>query len=231
MNAGTDYNHWLPELMACPLFEDTTGEDILLFLKTTSPTISFYSKEQMIFSAGQEITAFGVFLNTIPKMNIQICRDRWQSPRYYCPGWLFAELPAFSEDNKIPFDVYARNDCYILFITPAQLFARDVEARIVLRIQQNLIRLLARKAKLLKRCRIFYEQIDITDGLYRFLKRECQIQKSRIISMPVETDELAEILLIEEADVTEALQELEDKGLLARNPDGTLILEDMKQEE
>lgn len=231
MNAGTEYDNWLPELMACPLFEDTKEEDILLFLETISPVINYYSEGQIIFSAGQEIATFGVFLNTVPRMIIRTCRDRWQSPRYYCPGWLFAELPAFSEDNKIPFDVYARNDCYILFITPAQLFEADVEDRIAIRIQQNLIRLLARKARLLKRCRVFYEQVEIAEGLYRFFKRECQIQKSQIISMPVETDELAEILMIEEADVTEALQKLVDRGVLSRNSDGTLMLEDMKLEE
>lgn len=221
-----DWNEWRKELSVCPLFENMSAEQIMLFLNAVKPRIEYFGKDSRIFYMGQNITAFGIFLNSDPKTEPEKCTEKWRSPNYYHPGWLFAELPAFSEDNRIPFDVFAPCACFILFIDVQAFFCRNMEQDIFCRIQENMIRLLARKSRVLKRCRIFYERKNLTEGLYGMLKKDSVINRNRCFEKSFSLEELAEVIQCEKEELILAWKILENLELIEEQPSGKVLLKE-----
>lgn len=219
-NEENCWEKWIEELKVCPLFEDMEPEEILSFLEEVKPRITYFKKGQQMFKAGRPITEFGIFLNTEPRIEPKKCMEKWRSPNYFRPGWLFAELPTFSDIDRMPRDVFSEADCFVMFIEGQAFTGYSGSFRIYRILQRNMQGILARKCRVQKRSRAFFERKEISDGLYDCLLMDKKASGQDTFYESFSVEELAQLLMCSQRELKQAYDELAKKQLIVRTSTG-----------
>jgi hypothetical protein len=217
-----DYEKWLPELKACPIFDDLSDEEIVRSLEELAPKIVHFAKGDYVLKKGEEILGFGVFLNSVPPQETVRRKQKWRYPAVRTPGWIFAELPGFSDKHSAAFDFIAPVECYIMFIDADRFVGYCKENN---RAHQLLVRnqfgVYARKCIALKRARRFFALGDITENVALALWD--QMNAGSCVFIPDrDKEELAEMMMIDEARIAAAYEKLAGQGIIAENADGEI---------
>lgn len=223
-NEKSYWIRWMNELRVCPLFEGMDQEGILSFLDEVSPRLTYFKKNQQMFKAGRPITAFGIFLNSEPKIEPKKCIEKWRSPNYFRPGWVFAELPAFSDENRMPRNVFSETDCFVIFIEAEAFTGYNGNINIYKILQRNMIGILARKSRVLKRSRAFFEFKEMSQGLLEFLVMEKITKRQDTFHESFSIEELAQVLMCSEKQIENAYDDLERQNLIIRTSTGEIQL-------
>lgn len=221
-----DWVKWMEELQVCPLFDGMTQKEILSFLDEVKPRLTYFKKGQQMFKAGQQVTAFGIFLNAEPGIEPKKCIEKWRSPNYFRPGWVFAELPAFSDIDRMPRDVFSEENCFVMFIEAEAFTGYSGSFRIYRTLQRNMLGILARKCRVLKRSRAFFELKEMSEGLYDCLLRDKKTKGQDTFFESLSIEELAQILMCSEQELKQAYDELEKKQLIVRTSSGAVRLKE-----
>jgi hypothetical protein len=214
-----DYERWLPELFVCPIFDGLTGEEIVSVLTDIAPEIIHYQKGDIILARGEPLRGFGVFLNTNPPQKPVRRKEKWRYPGVAKPGWIFAELPAFSDKPISVHHFPAPAECYVMFINADRfVFCQGENQKIHQQIIRNQFGVFARKCIALKRARQFFALGDIAENLAAFLRDEAQGAAPFLPRRDAE--ELAEMMMVDEAEIEAAYEKLIRQGRIIREENG-----------
>jgi hypothetical protein len=215
------YEKWLPEIEVCPIFDNLSRDEILAVLNELKPEVAHFQKDEAFLIKDQPKRGFGVFLNTVPPQGPRRRNEQWRYPGPFTPGWIFAELPGFSDAPVNFFTSPAPEECYILFIDADRFVGycreNDPKHQLVIRNQYGVF---ARKCIALKRARRFFVLGDLNENLAIFLCDQKKETASDRFVPDRDPEELAEMMMIEEDRVQAAYRDLEDKGLIKREEGG-----------
>jgi hypothetical protein len=225
--AENNYEKWLPELQACPIFDDLTGDEIVHALNELAPVIGHYQKGEEAMKAGEKQKGFCVFLNTVPPKTPVRRKEKWRYPGLCTPGWIFAELPGFSDSDIIMRTFRVPAECYIMFIDADRFVGycekNDRVHRLLIR---NQFGVFARKCIALKRAHRFFNLGDVTENVALFLCDEMKENKSAQFIPHRDNEELAEMMLIEKDAIDAAYDTLTAQKYIAIQNDGKVVILD-----
>jgi hypothetical protein len=222
-----DYARWLPELKACPIFDDLTDDEIVSTLQALAPETVHFQIGEAIHTKGEAMRGFGVFLNSVPKQTPVRRTEKWRYPGVHTPGWIFAELPGFSDNHIAVFTSVAPIECDIMFIDADRFvgYCEDNSRahRLVIR---NQFGVYARKCIALKRARRFFVLGDVTENVALFLWDHMTASGAAQFLPERDGEELAEMMMVDEEKILAAYQELERKGIITKAADSTVTIVD-----
>jgi hypothetical protein len=225
MEERMDYKKWLPELKACPIFDDLHDSEIVSSLEELAPEIVHFQKDDAILTKNEAMRGFGVFLNSVPPQQPVRRKEKWRYPGVCTPGWIFAELPGFSDKHVAAFTFKAPVECHIMFIDADRFVGYCTENT---RAHQLLIRnqfgVYARKCIALKRARRFFALGDVIENVALFLWDQMNATGAPQFLPERDAEELAEMMMIDEEKILAAYKELADKGIIAQADDGAVSI-------
>jgi hypothetical protein len=221
-----DYEQWLGELKACPIFDDLSDDEILRSLEELAPRVTLFKQGEPVFKKDEPIPGFGVFLNSVPPQAPARRKEKWRYPGPWTPGWIFAELPGFF-DKRAAFSVDAPCECHIMFIDADRFvsYCKD-NSRAHQLLIRNQFGVYARKCIALKRARRFFRLCDVTENVALFLWDQTNARGAAVFTPERDDEELAEMMMIGEAQIAEAYQNLCGANIISRDAEGKVAILD-----
>lgn len=197
------------------LFHGCSPSDVERMLEYLEYTTRTYPKDAIIYSRGSTLSEIGLVLSG----SVQIESDDIWGNRSILSvvgqGSIFAEAYACVPNEPLMVNVVANDDCEILFIRAAKIFAAGDSAHAVHnRFIQNLIVVCAKKNLELSQ-RIFHTSSKTIRGrLMSYFSQQVSLQKSDRISIPFDRQQLADYLGVDRSALSKELGKMKRDGLL-----------------
>lgn len=202
-------------LAQTPLFHGIEPEDITAMLGCLHAREQSFSKGQLIYAAGECVTAMGMVLEG----SVSIQRDDfWGNTSVMAsvqPGQMFAETYSCIPNEPLMVSVMAEKPCTVLFLeTPHMLQMCSNQCGFHQRLVQNLLGISAQKNLALSRKIAYTTAKTIRGRLLTYLSAQAAEHKSPAFSIPFNRQQLADYLNVERSALSNELSKMQRDGLL-----------------
>ncbi len=211
MNNYIDYK----ELARMRLFFGIEPEEIGGLLGCVSARRSSYSKNDLIVEEGSYVSDFGVILSGHARSVKWDASGKVTIITYLEKGGEIGALLAASPERKSSVYVQAVDDVSVLLIPYDRLLARCAAAcqkhETLLR---NFISIVAEKGLMLHERMSCLLKPSVRDKVLMYLSREARERQSRMFSIPLNRNEMAEYLNVERSALSRELSAMKRDGLI-----------------
>jgi CRP-like cAMP-binding protein len=202
-------------LSAIPFFKGCSAADIEKMSHCLAMHRKEYKKGEAILLSGSLVKELGIVLSG--KAEIQSI-DLWGNKSVLSivePGEIFAEAYACLSNQPLLVDVFAEENCDILFVSTEKLFAPCqapcASHKILIK---NLLVICAAKNVALSNRMFDMSSKTIRGRLDSYFSRQITIQGSNDISIPFDRQQLADYLGIDRSALSKELGKMKSEGLL-----------------
>jgi len=188
---------------------------MLAILRCFSVRVKKYSKNEIIFLAGEKIGRVGIILTG----KVNIIKEDYEGNRSiiaeFQAGNLFGEAFSFADAENITVTVISSIDSEILFIDANKIFticpsACAYHSRLI----RNMLEIISAKNILLNEKIDVISKRTIRNRLLTFLQLQSQKYTSNSFSIPFNRQELADYLCVDRSALSAELSKLQSEGLL-----------------
>ena len=174
-----------------------------------------FEKGEVILPAGQTTERMGLVLSGSVTVE---SNDLWGNRTilsHVGPGQFFAETYAFLEDEPMPVDVVANEDCRILFVRIAVLRTlRPAEAAWMTRLTNNLLTISAHKNLTLSGRSFHTAPKSIRGRVMAYLNSVSLQKHSTSFDIPFDRQQLADYLNVERTALSKELGKMKAEGII-----------------
>jgi CRP-like cAMP-binding protein len=202
-------------LARCPLFDGLGSKAIGALLECLSPVRRSYEKNSLALAEGEPCAAAGVVLSGL----FRIVRDDYWGNRTIVaqiePGGLFGEAFAAGGVQKMPLSVMAAEKSEALLFDLDRILRPCASACAFHRgLIKNMVSLLARKnIALIEKIEHLTQRSTRAKAL-SYLSSVAKQQKSSVLEIPFNRQELADYLAVERSALSAELCRMRGEGLL-----------------
>jgi len=200
------------------LFFGIPVEDVEHMITCLDGKKKIYHAAQTVWRAGEKITQVGIILSG--KVYLESC-DFWGNKSIiteYVSGNSFGEAYALAKNDCQVFDAVAKEDSEILFLDIARLTSPCQKAcsghKLLI---ENLLSTVATKARELSDKMNHICKRTTREKLISYLSGEARKQRSPIIHIPFNRQELADYLSVERCAMSKELHKMKRDGLIDFN--------------
>lgn len=202
-------------LTSTPLFRGMEPQDISSMLGCLRAREQCFSKGQVIYQAGDCVTAMGMVLEGV----VRIQRDDfWGNTSILSvlqPGQMFAETYACVPYEPLMVSVVAEQSSTVLFLeTPRMLQVCSNGCTFHQKLVENLLMISAEKNLALSRKIACTTAKTIRGRLLTYLSHQAQRQQSASFQIPFQRQQLADYLNVERSALSNELSKMQRDGLL-----------------
>lgn len=197
------------------LFSDMKDDEILKALQCLKGNIKKYTKDDVIFLAGDEINRFGIVLSgsiLVTKNDIMGNRNILTS---ISQSGMFAETFVLSNIKHIPVTVICDDNCEILFLEFNTLTNTcesncDFHNTLI----KNMLSILANKNLLLNSKIEMLSAKTTREKLMAYFNIQISRTNSNRFKIPFNRDELADFLNLNRSSMSRELSKMRDEGII-----------------
>lgn len=202
-------------LTTTPLFRGMEPQDISSMLGCLRARQQSFAKGQVIYQAGDCVTAMGMVLEGV----VRIQRDDfWGNTSILSvlqPGQMFAETYACVPHEPLMVSVVAEQPSTVLFLeTPRMLQVCSNGCTFHQKLVENLLMISAEKNLSLSRKIACTTAKTIRGRLLTYLSHQAQRQQSASFQIPFQRQQLADYLNVERSALSNELSKMQRDGLL-----------------
>lgn len=200
------------------LFYGIREEEIESLLKCLSATTKKYTKNQFVFSLGENIDSVGIVLSG----SVHIVKeDFWGNSSILSkvvPGQVFGETFASMQTKELGVNVVAQEETEVLLLNVRGIITIcSANCEFHTRLVRNMLFVLAEKNYLLTRKMEHMTQRTTREKLLSYLSDESQKNVSSVFEIPFNRQQLADYLSVERSAMSNELSKLRDEGILEFN--------------
>ena len=198
---------------SCRLFQ---GIDTSIFTQLLNDAQAFektYKEGSYLYTYGDELNHIGIVLDGVVQIIKRDYLGNITILGHFSTYDLFGESFAFSS-QKLQVDIYAEQDCHILWLPIKQLLAlpqKSDEYQIILK---NLMMILSNKYLYLTRRIDVISQRSTKEKLLTYLYQQKQLQQQNIITIPLNRQQLADYLCVDRSALSYVLSQMKKEGIL-----------------
>ena len=198
---------------SCRLFQ---GIDTSIFTQLLNDAQAFektYKEGSYLYTYGDELNHIGIVLDGVVQIIKRDYLGNITILGHFSTYDLFGESFAFSS-QKLQVDIYAEQDCHILWLPIKQLLAlpqKSDEYQIILK---NLMMILSNKNLYLTRRIDVISQRSTKEKLLTYLYQQKQLQQQNIITIPLNRQQLADYLCVDRSALSYVLSQMKKEGIL-----------------
>jgi CRP-like cAMP-binding protein len=206
---------YLKGLEPVTLFKGISRDDLKSLLHCLGAKAAHYSKNDIIFMAGDRIGSLGIVLSG----QVQVVQEDYHGNKCIIgnidAGNLFGESFSFASIETLPFSIYATTESDILFIdckalvTPCEK-ACGFHSKLIF----NMMNIIANKNIALTKKIEFTSKRTTREKLLAYLSAEAQKAQSGSFSIPFNRQGLADYLNVDRSAMSSELCKLRDDGIL-----------------
>ena len=198
-----------------PLFRDMDAQDISSMLGCLRARGQTYAKGQIIYHAGDHVTAMGMVLNG----SVRIQRDDfWGNTSILStlrPGQMFAETYACVPCQPLMVSVVAEQPSSVLFLeTPQMLRVCSNGCTFHQKLVENLLMISAQKNLELSRKIACTTAKTIRGRLLTYLSQQASLHQSPTFTIPFNRQQLADFLSVDRSAMSHELSKMRDEGII-----------------
>lgn len=198
-----------------PLFRDMDAQDISSMLGCLRAREQTYAKGQIIYHAGDHVTAMGMVLNG----SVRIQRDDfWGNTSILStlqPGQMFAETYACVPCQPLMVSVVAEQPSSVLFLeTPQMLRVCSNGCAFHQKLVENLLMISAQKNLELSRKIACTTAKTIRGRLLTYLSQQASLHQSPTFTIPFNRQQMADFLNVERSALSNELSKMQRDGLM-----------------
>lgn len=208
-------NNYLDLLKDSPLFKGLREENLLSLLSCMDAQKESFSKESVIFAAGEKIDRLGIVLTGRVDTVYEDVLGSRSILDTILPGQLFGDAFSCAPQENLPINVMALTDCEVLLIETERILhscsvACDQRHQII----ENLVHLLAQKYVEQNRKMMHLSGRTTRRKLLSYLYQQSKQNKGSAFLIPFTQQELADYLFVERSGLSTELNRLKKEGLL-----------------
>ncbi len=209
------------------LFQGCSKDDLSLMAQHLDFKEAHFKKGALIFHAGTRIQNIGVVLSGSVRIEHHDLWGKQMVLDVVKSGGIFAEAYACLKDETMPLDIYAQENCAVLWINADQLLSHCPYCSGQSRLIQNLLLLGARKNIQLSKRSMHTSSKTIRGRLFSYFSQLISEQGSRKIVTPLNRQQLADYLNLDRSALSKELGKMEKAGLLRYHKNHFEILTDL----
>ena len=199
-------------LMSCPLFANMEPDEITGLLKCLGVEKKKFSKNRMVFTAGDEIQSVGILLEG----KLQILKEDFWGNRMILaqlePGELFGEAFVCGRIKELPVTILAADDSRILLLDYARVITScPASCEHHSRLIRNMVQILARKTIEMNRKIEIVTQRTIREKVLAYLSGQA-LQRGNPFDLPFNRQEMADYLAVDRSALSNELGKLQKEG-------------------
>ena len=216
---------YLNILKKSKLFQDMSDDDILKSLKCLSGKTNTYTKDEIIYFAGDEISKIGIILNG----SILITKDDIMGNRNILTSIsqseLFGETFVCSDIKYIPVTVTASQKCEILFIEFSRITQTCTSnCNFHNTLIKNMLYIISSKNILLNNKIEILSAKTTRDKLMAYFNIQIIKNKTNKFKIPFNRDALADFLNLNRSSMSRELSKMRDENIIKFNKNEFEIL-------
>lgn len=201
-------------LMKCSLFENIKPDEIAELLRCLRVEKKNFSKNDMVYTAGDEIRSIGVLLEG----KLQILKEDFWGNRLIMaqlgPGELFAEAFVCGGIKEIPVSILAAEDSGILLLDYGRVMTTcPASCGHHSRLIRNMVQILARKTIEMNRKIEIVTQRSIREKVLAYLSVQA-LRNGSSFDLPFNRQELADYLAVDRSALSSELGKLQNEGII-----------------
>lgn len=214
----SDSDFSLSILSDCPLFSETSEEEIRLMLNCLGAYRKKYKKEETIFHAGDIIHTLGIVLSG--SVHIEI-NDFWGNKsilNHIRPGGIFAEAYSCVPSQPMLVNAVAASPAEILFLDVRKILqicsnSCSFHSRLICR----LVSITAQKNLQLSQRILHTAPKTIRERLISYLSAQSLLLGQKSFSIPFNRQQLADYLNVDRSALSNELSKMQKDGILKYN--------------
>lgn len=211
------------------LFQGIEMEELMPMLSYFQVKERRFSKNQIIFSAGDSINAMGIILSG----SVQIIHEDFLGNRLilatFTKGELFGEVFSCAKIDKIPVTVIAMEDTCVLFLDYHTLISLDTSLLAQKRLIENMISIIAMKNVILNHKIEIMSKRTLRDKIIAFLEHEIRKHNSFDFYITFDRQELADFLCVDRSALSKELSKMREEDIIRFKKNHFHILKQFKQ--
>lgn len=197
------------------LFRGIEPGDLSGMLSCLGAVSRKYLKNQSIILAGEEVTSLGIVIAG----HVQIVKDDILGNRMIVAGLsagdIFAETFVCAGIKESPVDVYASDNCSVLWVSIKRIIsvcsnACSFHNRLIL----NILELLATKNLYLNNKMEFLSKRTTREKIMTYLGFQKEMHKSSSFVIPLNRNEMADYLCVDRSAMSRELSKLREEGVI-----------------
>lgn len=212
---GVRMKEYLPVLKKTQLFSGVNDDEIEAMLSCLQAGLKAYKKGEYIIRQGESVTSVMILLHG--KCNIQH-DDYWGNRsivNVIMPGEMFGESYIAPDSSPMMNDVFSVEDIKVLLIDPQRIITTCSSAcKFHSKIVQNLFFAISEKNRKLVQKMGYMSKRTTKEKLISFLSDEAARQKSSMITIPFNRQQLADFLSVDRSAMSNELCKMRDEGLI-----------------
>lgn len=207
--------NYIKNLKGCPLFSGINENEIETMLTCLSSTAKHFSKNSFVFMSGDSVRSIGVVLDG----GVHITQeDFWGNKTILAEigsGGLFAEAFSCAETEKLPVNVLAVRESYILLIDYRRVIKTCSSAcGFHTTLIRNMLVILARKNIMLTQKMEVLSRRTTREKLLAYLSAQSLKAGSNSFEIPFNRQELSEYLSVDRSAMSNELSKMRNDGIL-----------------
>ena len=128
---------------------------------------------------------------------------------------LICESVCFTKEKKIPFSIYAKTDCSILFINSEIIFDKKIlELEFYPKLVKNFFTILAQGNVLKAQKMDILSRRTTQEKVMSYLDKVSKMKNSKTFSIPFNREELATFLAVDRSALSLVLSKMKQQGLI-----------------
>ncbi len=216
---------FLPVICASPLFAGIAEADCAAMLKCLGAAVKGYEKGEMVFLEGQPVRQVGV----VCEGQVQVLREDARGDRSLLlqafPGDLFAEAYSCALVEHLPVTVQAAERSQVLLLDYRRIITMCSSAcAFHSRMVSNMLTGLARKNIQLAGRMDILSRRTTREKLLTYLSQQASLAGGDTFTVPVDRQELADLLCVERSAMSAELSRMRRDGLVDYRKDRFTLL-------
>lgn len=209
------HDEWITLLSKITLFDGINEDDLRMLVNCFVPKICKYQKDEYIAIAGEKLEGIGCLIEgqaTIAKENAAGNRVIITTLK---AGDIFGEMAAFAHDLQWPATIYAQSDCTVFFLPPHKVVEFCAKVcpfhKILL---QNVLKIMSEKALILANKVDYLSIKSMRVKISTFLLEQYDKTGSKTFTLPINRNELADLLNVSRPSMSREMGRMRDEGLI-----------------
>lgn len=215
MKNNVEIKNYYSILKKSPLFTRIKDDDLESMLTCLGANIKEYSKNEIIFLAGSEITSMGIVLTgSLNLVKEDILGNRMIITEIPA-GELFAEIYACAGTRRSPVTVIASNHSKVLFLGYHKLITTcPSHCGFHHILVENMLTILANKNLQLNQKMSLLSKRTTREKLLEYFQYQIEKQNNLKFEIPFSRSELADYLCVDRSALSRELGKLRDEGII-----------------
>ncbi len=206
---------YMATIRLCELFKGIDDDTLSNILTCLNAEIKSFSKGERIISAGETTEYAGVVISGKIHLENHDFLGNKSIVSEFLPGRTFCESYAFPGAGEVPFNVVAQENCSILLFNMRTLAipcAKDCSRH--RKLTQNLLQCMAGKHCEMNEKINHLTKRTTREKLISYLSEQAKKQKSTVVSVPFNRQELADYLAVERSAMSRELTKMKNDGII-----------------